>query len=74
MNDMSFPGGSKWVVQPEQHGISSEPPTEKARYNLSEAEGRNAGQEKNQTNPQITFIPISHKTLQVFVKGEVRER
>ena len=47
---------------------------EKSRYNLSEAEGRNAGQIKTTAIPQITFIPIPRKTLQVNVKREVRDR
>lgn len=78
---MEYSGYNEWHVLPRGIKIDSTARTawngqwaskRRAGYNLSE--GRNVRQAETIAIYQITFIPIPRKTLQINVKGEVRDR
>lgn len=73
MNDMSLQGGSRLIVKPGQHGIGSGLPKEE-HSKLIRSKGKECRAGKNHTYHQIGYIPIPHETLQINVKGQVRER
>lgn len=78
---MEYSSQNKWHVLPRVIKMDSTTSTtwnwqwasnRKAGHNLSKR--RNVGQAETIAIHQITFIPVPHKTLQINVKREVRDR
>lgn len=71
MNGMSFPGESRLIVQADNMG-QAVGLQQKSRVRFIKRKECRAG--RNHSYPHhITFIPIPRETLQINVKGEVRD-